>query len=270
MQPRGMHFYKDKISFIKIDKKKNNYATQFCRRSNDMIIFITGTNKGLGLEFVKQYLMRGETVIAACRNPHKATILQDLQKTYNNKLTIVQLEVRDENSRNEAYEEVKKKFHKIDLLINNAGIRSGGDKRTYLLGELNQEDIYKVFDVNSISPLLISEKMLDLIEKGQNPKIIHISSRLGSIGARTSVFGYSYCASKAALNMFTKLMSIELKDKEVTILSMHPGHVKTDLGGPHAPIIPEQSVKGMIKVIDSINLEDTGQFFDWQGNKVPW
>ncbi|MFX0061761.1 MAG: SDR family oxidoreductase [Candidatus Hermodarchaeota archaeon] len=235
-----------------------------------MIIFITGTNRGLGLEFVKQYLKRGEDVIATCRKPDKAVELQSLKNHYNEKLTILQLEVTNQKSRDEAYEKVKQKFKKIDFLINNAGIRSGGEKNSYTLGELHKEDIGKVFQVNSISPLLLIEKFLDLVEKSDTPKIINITSGLGSIGRKTMIFRYSYCASKSALNMFSKMMSIELKSKGIIVLALHPGHVKTDLGGSYAPLLPQQSISGMIKVIDSLTLEDTGKYLDWQRNEIPW
>jgi len=235
-----------------------------------MKILITGTNRGLGLEFVKQYLERGEEVIATCRDPEKAITLHDLQNNFADNLTIIQLDVVDKRSIDAAYERVKRKYEKIDLLINNAGIRSGGKKDSYTLGELQTEDIGKVLKVNAIAPVLLAEKFLNLIEKGKNPKIINITSLLGSIGSKAWVFRYSYCASKAALNMFSKLMSIELKNKGIIVLALHPGHVKTDLGGPHAPLVPKQSIKGMLKVIDSLSLEDTGKYLDWQRNEIPW
>jgi len=235
-----------------------------------MKILITGTNRGLGLEFVKQYLERGEEVIATCRDPEKAITLHDLQNDFADNLTIIQLDVVDKRSIDAAYERVKRKYEKIDLLINNAGIRSGGKKDGYTLGELRTENIGKVLQVNAIAPVLLAEKFLDLIEKGKNPKIINITSLLGSIGSKARVFRYSYCASKTALNMFSKLMSIELKNKGIIVVALHPGHVKTDLGGPHAPLVPKQSIKGMLKVIDSLSLEDTGKYLDWQRNEIPW
>ncbi|MFX1255793.1 MAG: SDR family oxidoreductase [Promethearchaeota archaeon] len=235
-----------------------------------MKILITGTNRGLGLEFVKQYLKRGEKVIATCREPDKAVELQNLENNYGNTLTILQLEVTDQKSRDEVYEKIKQKFGQIDLLINNAGIASGGKKNSYVLGELHKEDIGKVFQVNAISPLLLSERFLDLVEKGDKPKIINITSALGSIGRKNMIFRYSYSASKSALNMFSKMMSLELKSKGIIVLALHPGHVKTDLGGVYAPLMPEESVNGMINVIDSLKLDDTGKYLDWQRNELPW
>ena len=235
-----------------------------------MIIFITGTNKGLGLEFTKQYLERGENVIATCRNPKNASKLHELKKIFADKLSILKLEVRDNEEKGEVYEQVKNKFGKIDILINNAGIRSGGDADSYTIGNLYKEDLGKVFEVNSIAPVLISETFLDLVEKGDNPKIINITSALGSIGRKSFVFRYSYCASKSALNMLSKLMSIELKDKGIIVIPLHPGHVRTDLRGYQAPLVPKQSISGMIKVIDSLKLEDSGRYLSWDGTEIPW
>ena len=133
-----------------------------------------------------------------------------------------------------------------------------------------KEDVDKVFKVNSTGPVLVSEKFLDLIEKGNNPKIINITSGLGSITNKQWVFRYSYCASKEALNMLSKLMSLELKEKGIIVIPLHPGHVKTDLGGYQAPLDPTVSITGMIKVIDSLTMEDTGKYLSWNGNELPW
>jgi len=235
-----------------------------------MTILITGSNKGLGLEFVKQYLKRGEEVIATCRNPEKADVLQQLQQKHSDKLKIIQLDVADKKSINAAHKEVKQKFESLDILINNAGIRSGGEQNSYTIGEMHTEDVDKVFRVNSTGPVLVAEKFLDLIEKSSNPKIINITSGLGSIGNKRWVFRYSYCASKAALNMFSKLMSFELQEKGIIVIPLHPGHVKTDLGGYQAPLDPPESIAGMIKIIDSLTLEDTGKYLSWDGKELLW
>ncbi|MBD3190830.1 MAG: SDR family NAD(P)-dependent oxidoreductase [Candidatus Heimdallarchaeota archaeon] len=235
-----------------------------------MKVLITGTNRGLGLEFVKQYLERGEEVIAACRNPEKAKELHQLQKKHGDKLMIIPLELTDQKSINNAYKLVKERFNALDLLINNAGIASGGEKNNYTIGELHKEDMTKVFQVNAISPALIVEKFLKIVEEGENPKIVNITSALGSIGSKRWVFRYSYCASKAALNMFSMLLSLELKDKGIIVIPLHPGHVRTDLGGASARLSPKESISGMIEVIDSLTIEDTGKFLSWDGKELPW
>jgi NAD(P)-dependent dehydrogenase (short-subunit alcohol dehydrogenase family) len=233
-------------------------------------IFITGTNRGLGLEFAKQYLTRGEQVISTCRNPNTAVELQKLKENYKDNLLILKLEVTEQEERKRVHKEVKENFKAIDIFINNAGIRSGGMDDGYVLGELHNEDMTKVFNVNSIAPVLLVEQFLDLIKKGNNPKIINITSWLGSITNKTWLFRYSYCASKTALNMFSKLMSIQLKEKGIIVIPLHPGHVQTDLGGYSAPLTPKQSIEEMIKVIDSLTLKDTGKYLSWQGEEILW
>jgi NAD(P)-dependent dehydrogenase (short-subunit alcohol dehydrogenase family) len=224
----------------------------------------------LGLEFAQQYLQRGEQVVATCRHPNSATELQDLHRQHQDRSLILPLEVTSRASRIEAHEKVRQAHGQLDILINNAGIRSGGDQDTYDLGALHTEDIAKVFDVNATSPLLMAEGFLDLLEQGQNSKIINITSRLGSIGSKNWVYRYSYCASKAALNMISKMLSLDLHSKGISVMALHPGHVRTDLGGPHAPLSTAESVAGMIKVIDALTLDDTGRFLDWQGTEIPW
>jgi len=235
-----------------------------------MKVFITGTNRGLGLEFVKQYLKRGDQVLATYRNPSNIKHLHTILNSHEDLLSLIQLDVASYESCNHAYREVKSYFDSIDIFINNAGIASGGSATSYTLGGLHTEDIEKVFRINAIAPVLLVEKFLDLIERGNSPRIINITSGLSSITRKNLVFRYSYCASKTALNMFSKLLSLELRDKGIIVIPLHPGHVKTDLGGPYAPLVPKQSISGMIKVIDSLTLEDSGKFFDWQGQELPW
>lgn len=233
-------------------------------------IFISGTNRGLGLEFVKQYLLRGDQVIATCRNPKDSQELNELKKSYNENLTIFKLDVTNKKEREEVYINIRDNFGSIDIFINNAGIPAGGGSNSYILGELHAEDMLKVFSVNSIAPVLLVELFLDLIKKGNNPKIINITSGLSSLTRKNWVFRYSYCASKTALNMFSKLMALQLKDEGIIVIPLHPGHVKTDLGGSFAPLNPKESIEGMIRVIESLTMDDTGKFIDWRNEELPW
>ena len=180
------------------------------------------------------------------------------------------LDVSKDQSRKDFIHSVSQKYTSIDIFINNAGIRSGGAKDSYTLGEMHFEDIEQVFRVNSIAPVLLIELFLNLIVKGKNPRIINITSGLASLSRKTFVFRYSYCASKTALNMFSKLMALELKEKNIIVIPLHPGHVRTELGGFSAPLSPQESIQGMIKVIDSLTMDDTGRFLDWQRNELLW
>lgn len=235
-----------------------------------MRIVITGTNRGLGLEFVRQYLNRGDEVVATCRNPHAAAELQEMQSQFTDRLTILELDVADQQSRELALGKIKQKYGAVDLLINNAAISSGGENRRYSLGTLYEEDMARVFQVNAVAPLLMSEALLELLEGGQDPKVINITSWLGSIGSKTKAFSYSYCASKSALNMFSKMLSIDLQSKGIIVIPLHPGHVQTDMGGSSAPLMPDESIRGMKEIIDSLTFEDSGKYLDWQGREIPW
>lgn len=233
-------------------------------------ILVTGASRGLGLEFTKQYLERGDFVIATCRQPEKAEELERLQKEFGKNLEIERLDVTSEKSKEMLYQKLLDKSIEINLLINNAGIISGNEKEGSSFGELYKEDFSKVFQVNSVSPILISEKFLPLLKNGSEPKIVNISSMSGSISNRTRSGGYAYSSSKAALNMMTKTLSNELKEMEITVVVIHPGWVKTDMGGENAPLELESSITSIIKVIDSLSIADTGKFLDWQRNEVQW
>ena len=234
-------------------------------------ILITGSNSGLGFEFSKQYLERGDYVIACCRKPENAGELRDLKEKHPGWIIVPQLEVSDEEARNKLFNQISGFIDKIDILINNAGIISGNLEYSPPLGELYKEDMTKVFLINSISPLYMVERFLPLLKRSNSPVIVNISSMSGSLTKRTRGGGYSYSASKAALNMFMRNLTYDLREQRIIVVSLHPGWVKT--GFPYtenAPLETEDSVKGMIKVIDSLEMDDTGKFKDWQGNELPW
>ena len=233
-------------------------------------ILITGASRGLGLEFTKQYLERGEFVIATCRQPEEAEELKVLKKAFRENLTIEQLDVISEKSRKDLYRRLSDKSFKVNLLINNAGIIAGNEKEGLPFGELHKEDFSKVYQVNSVSPILISEKFLPLLKDEINSKIVNISSMSGSIANRTRSGGYAYSSSKSDLNMMTKTLSNELKEMNIIVVAIHPGWVKTDMGGKNAPLELVSSITCIINVIDSLSMTDTGKFLDWQKNEVQW
>ncbi len=236
-------------------------------------VLITGGSRGLGLEFTKQYLEMGFRVLAASRNSTKSTELQQLKSKYDNLLTIYQLDVSDEESRHQLYQKISEKVGKLDILINNAGIASGNEKSRFRFGELNQEDLYRSFLVNAIAPLMMTEKFFPLLEKGKNPIIVNITSISGCISKKkgNGSTGYGYSSSKAALNMFSKMLSNELKSNEIIVVSLHPGWVKTTmLYTDKAPLEPFESISGMIRVIESLEMKSTGKFLDWTGKEIPW
>ncbi len=235
-----------------------------------MKVVITGANRGLGFEFTKQCLVQGEEVIATCREPVNALKLQSLKETHNNSFQIVPLDVIDYHSIELAYKQISSLFSRIDLLINNAGIISGSIRRYHAFGELFTEDITRVFQVNAIAPLLVTEKFYPLVKNGNQPKLVFISSRRGSISQKEGTSTYSYDASKAALNMFGKRLAAHVKRDNVILFLLHPGWVKTDMRTDQAPVRSPDSIKGMLHIIENATLAMSGSFLDWQGNLIPW
>jgi NAD(P)-dependent dehydrogenase (short-subunit alcohol dehydrogenase family) len=231
-----------------------------------MKALITGANRGIGLEYARQLAERGDRVFAACRRPNEAEALNDLKSQYGDQVSIIALEVTEPDSIAASYAAVNAQTDALDLLINNAAIATadGG------LGNFDVEVMKSTLIVNAIGPMLVIEQYLSLLEAGAQPKIVNISSGAGSIGRRNSVGSYSYGASKAALNFYTRNLSFAVRDADVIAISLNPGWVRTDMGGPNANIEVEESVSNGLAVIDSLTLDDSGEFFDYTGDSIPW
>jgi NAD(P)-dependent dehydrogenase (short-subunit alcohol dehydrogenase family) len=228
-------------------------------------ILITGANRGLGLEFTRQLLERGDRVFAARRDPLKSHDLEKLQKKHGEQLSILQLDVRDEDRIVEVVAEVNEQVEGLDLLINNAGMYPRGES----FGNLNEATMLDTLHTNTVAPILVTQALTDLLSKGNEPKVVNISSGMGSI-ARTVGGSYSYRASKAGLNMYSKVLSSDLRSMGITVVVVHPGWVQTDMGGSGGSLSPEQSISEMLKVIDKIGLKDTGRYLQWDGSELPW
>ncbi|KAF7724906.1 hypothetical protein EC973_000565 [Apophysomyces ossiformis] len=233
-----------------------------------LTILVTGASSGLGLEFVKQFSEAGHTVIGTLRNPDQASELQELASK--NKVHTVKMDVVDEESVKVAAEEVAKIApNGIDILINNAGIMSSRD-----LNAINTtaKEYVRMFETNVSGTVTVTLAFLDQLRKRNTRKIINISSGLGSL-ALPKPYGSgasSYSVSKAAQNMFSKMLAIELEKEDFTVVPLHPGWVQTRLGTAKAPLTPAQSIAGMIKVINKVTAKQTGVFFDYEGNELPW
>ena len=234
-----------------------------------MKALVTGTNRGIGMEFVQQLITRDVHVFAACRNPSKADQLLKLQEDFPQQITIIKLDVTNDESLADSYKLVSSKTNNLDLLINNAAVSQGEHK----FGTFESSKIKSVLEVNTVAPLLVIQQFAQLLKKGKQPKIVNISSGLGSLSRatnpsnpRTSI----YSSSKAALNMSTIHMAHELVDNKIVVVSISPGWVRTDMGGSDADIDTNESVDGMLQVIDSLQLQDTGNFYDYTGKTIEW
>jgi NAD(P)-dependent dehydrogenase (short-subunit alcohol dehydrogenase family) len=229
-------------------------------------VLITGANRGLGLAFAKESLARGHRVFATCRHPEEADDLQALAAEHPDRLTILRLDVTDEETVSESARIVQRQEGALDLLINNAGVSPSGER----LGNLDAETMLQTFHVNSVGPMLVAQEHLDLLQAGEAAKILNVSSTLGSLTRKSSGGRYSYCSSKAALNMLTRALAFDVASHDITVVAIHPGWVRTDMGGSGAPLAPTASVRGVLHVADNLNQADTGSFFAYEGRELPW
>lgn len=229
-------------------------------------VLITGANRGIGLELVRQSAARGDLVFAGCRTPKKASALEELSAEYPGKVSMLPLDVSDEESIAQSAVTVAKKVDRLDIIFNNAAINMGNET----LSEVKADVLLKTIHVNAVGAVLVAQKFLLLLKKGDTPKIINISSEAGSIEKMTHFRGYHYFGSKAALNMYTRSLAWDPETEGITVISIHPGWVRTDMGGSEAHLSVTQSVAGMLKVIDGLTPADNGKFYTWKGIEYPW
>lgn len=229
-------------------------------------VLITGANRGVGLELTRQCVARGDQVFAGCRTPEKATALETLSEKYPEKVSILHLEVTDESSLSQSAASVAKKVDALDIIFNNAAIHMGDET----LSEVNADVLLKTIHVNAVGAVLVAQNFLFLLKKGTTPKLINISSEAGSIKKMTHFRGYNYYGSKATLNMYTRSLAWDPETEGITVISLHPGWVRTDMGGPEAHLSATQSVEGMLKITDGLTPADNGKFYTWEGDQYPW
>lgn len=227
-------------------------------------IFITGANRGLGLEFVRQYAAKNDHVIACCRNPLHAQALQELAQKHKN-ISVCKLDVTSEIDL--SYLKDSLGDEPIDVLINNAGVL---DTRDQGFIDIDDQTWLDVFRTNTIAPYEVSQMFINNVKASAQKIIVNMGSSMGSITENTSGSYYAYRSSKAALNAVTKSMSIDLRDFGITVVSLHPGWVKTDMGGEGSNITPEVSVAGSIQVISQLTLAKSGKFLRYTGEELPW
>jgi len=229
-------------------------------------VLITGANRGLGLAFARESLARGYRVFATCRHPEEADELRALTAEHPDRLTVLRLDVTNEETIEAAAHAVRSQERALDLLINNAGTNPSGER----IGHLDAETMLRTYHVNSVGPMLVTQAHLDLLRAGDDPKILNISSTSGSLARKSSGGGYSYSSSKAALNMLTRALAFDLQSDDVIVVAVHPGWVRTDMGGEAAPLAPTESVKGVLDVTDDLSDADTGMFYTYEGRQAPW
>lgn len=228
-------------------------------------LLITGANRGLGLEFCRQYAEQGDQVIAACRDPEQAEALLALAGRFGN-IEIHALDVMNFDQIDSFAKRLADRS--IDMLINNAGIY--GDSSETGFGHLRYDHWMRTLTVNSMAPVKMAEAFLPHLLKSQRKLIVSVSSLMGSLADNTSGGSILYRSSKAALNAAMKSLSIDLKPKNIGVLILHPGWVRTDMGGPNGLIDVDESVAGMKNCIDGFDMAETGCFLRYDGKRAPW
>ncbi len=221
-------------------------------------VLITGANRGIGLEYARAYRELGYQVIGTARRPEQANELREAGAR------VEQLDVTDAASVAALAERLDGVA--IDILINNAGIF---DRADVSLDKIDFDTMERTFRVNAFGPLRVTQALLPNLRAGKDKRIVNMSSQMGSI-ENSSGRWYAYRASKTALNQFTKSLSVELAPEGFVVVALHPGWVRTDMGGENATYSTDESVAGLVKVIGELDSERNGRFFDFEGKTIPW
>ena len=226
---------------------------------------ITGANRGLGLEFARQYLADGWRVYAACRDPESASELHRLADENRDTLRILALDVTDPASIDAAATALDGQA--IDLLLNNAGIIG---PRGQTIGNIDYDAWKDVLDVNTLGSMRVSEAFVEHVARSDRKLIVTLTSGMGSIADNMSGGSILYRSSKAAVNMVMRSLAIDLAPRGITCVVINPGWVRTDMGGPNATLEAAESIGRMRRIIAALGPEQSGKFLNHTGREYPW
>jgi NAD(P)-dependent dehydrogenase (short-subunit alcohol dehydrogenase family) len=236
-------------------------------------VLVTGASRGLGLEFVRQYGADGWRVIAGCRHPQAASGLSGLAQASGGRISVHALDVAD-------HTQIERLSHElaatpIDLLVNNAGIaghRRGAAQRPTVqrFGQSDYDEWLNAFRVNALAPMKMAEAFLRQVAASELKCIATLTSVMGSIGRNTLGGMYAYRSTKAAANAIVRSLALDLARHGIIAVALHPGWVRTDMGGPRAELDAGVSVAGLRKVVAGLTREQSGKFLAYDGNELPW
>lgn len=228
-------------------------------------VLITGANRGIGLEHARRFAARGARVFATARAPAEAGELNALAAGSDGRISVFAYEAGDF----EAPSRLKAALGgaPLDLLFANAG--ATGDKGKSF-GSVDAEDVLQTMRINALAPLKLAEALADNVAASQRKLIAFQSSRMGSIGDNAAGGHYAYRLAKGALNMVARNVSIDLRSRGVIAVALHPGWVRTRMGGESAPISVDECVTGQQRLLDSLTLAESGRFFNYDGSELPW
>lgn len=227
---------------------------------------VTGANRGLGLALSRELLARGAGVVACCRDPDDAEELEFLRAEAGDRLSIERLDVADSAAIAALPARLAPRLRRLDLLINNAGLLVSGER----FGNVQADALARSFAVNASAPLLLTQALAGLLRHGHQPRVLCISSQLGSISQSGAFRTVSYAMSKAAMNMAVKRLDGELAQHGITVLAMHPGWLQTRMGGEHATLDPATSARMILDHTARTTPEQGGQFLAYDGTQLPW
>ncbi len=226
-------------------------------------VMITGANRGIGLEFARQYVADGWRVRACCRDPQGARALSDLQAENPDAVSVHRLDVDDDASVAQARGEID---GPIDVLLNNAGVMEG---RAAGLGSMDYDAFEKALKTNVLGPMRVTEAFFDNVRRGDDKKIVTVSSRMGSL-TETQPNALIYRTSKAAVNMTMRCLALAPEGEGMINVVVHPGWVRTDMGGAGADLAPDESAAALRRVIAGLGPANNGGFFNYDGTPIPW
>lgn len=224
-------------------------------------VLISGANRGIGLEFARQYAKDGWRVLACCRDPARAAELKKL----GGDVAIHGLDIGDYGAIDNLARELKGEA--IDVLLNNAGVYGSGPQT---LTAIDYDDWAEVFRIDCMAQIRTARAFLDHVARSERKIIMALTSKMGSVTDNTSGGAYAYRSAKAALNMAYKSLAIDLAPRGIIAAVIHPGWVQTDMGGSSAPTSVEESVTGMRRIIDRMTPAMTGRFWGFDGAEIPW
>lgn len=228
------------------------------------IYCITGANRGIGLNLTQQLLARGETIIATARDPDRATELRALAQHNTGKIDVFALDVTSDASVAAFASALGDRT--IDVLVNNAGTIGRHPQST---SEMDFEGFLETLNTNTVGPLRVIQAVIRNLKRSSAPKIATISSMMGSMSyAKSDTLAYR--VSKAGVNKVMQAVDTDMKPQGVAVLTLHPGWVRTDMGGAGADIAPEESASGIIARIDELSLSHSGRFLNYDGSVREW
>jgi NAD(P)-dependent dehydrogenase (short-subunit alcohol dehydrogenase family) len=230
-------------------------------------VVVTGASRGLGLEFTRQYLQAECQVFALAREPLRSQKLMDLAQKFPRALLPVTCDVGEEDSVQTARQEVELAAQTLDLVINNAATYGRQDET---LDNLSWDEVQRVFNVNTLGPMRVTRAFLPLLRLGSRPRVVHVTSMMGSVSDNRSGGHWSYRVSKAALHMANRNLAIQTAKDKIPCVLISPGWVRTDMGGPEAPLTAEESVAAMVQTIDTFTMSHTGNLYRRDGKPEEW